>query len=321
MPKHLQVNDNPIDGNIVEFGTNGFATNSGYRVSDILNNSASSLDWSQNITTDSSTPVYGTFGFGYTAESSATSKLIIPTTADENDRIGAATDDSSMLLIELDDTTPYFTLIESQSVVLRYDTSKAQWLVENSHLPTMDTSSTTIYVDGFAANGGDGSILLPFNSLITARDTVIGSGTAQNPELAGIVIKVTAGNFIYSGSDNFWIEGVTYDFDEGVVMDINSGSGYSFDNSISTSNPSQFFITGSLSWQTNQQNCGFIYAEGRDQGGSGSTNWARITATFNSGRNFFNTGNDKAVPIITTSCPTVSTSFNNAFTTSWRFYI
>jgi hypothetical protein len=318
MGKHLQVTGPQTDGNLVQFGTNGFATDSGLSLGDLFNG----IVWSGNLLLDSNNPVYATSGIGYTAEGGVTSKLIIPNSSFQDDRIGAAADSDSALMIELADTTSYYNLTENQSIIMRYDESKSEWLIENSYLPvTQNTGLTTFYVDGFATDGGNGSITLPFNSILDARDATIGSGTAQNPDIDNVIIRVVSGVFQIDSTENLFVESTTYEFSDGVIVEsvATSGTNYLFDNRISTSNPSNFNITGDIEWFTNNKDCGFIYADVRNQGSpTSSTNYCYIGATIKSAtNNYDNSGADPlgsaSIPIIKTGTESTNISHNNAY--------
>jgi len=292
--------------------------------------SSTAVEWSENVT--GATPVLAVVGKGYTIEASgvtATLEMPDPISAippADGDLIGVTVDDVSTAVIVTEENGSNITsLVVNQSATFRYDISLNQWLIIASHLPVEAAAGTTFYVDGFAPSGGDGSLTLPFNSLVDGRDAVIGSGSATVPEFDGAIIKVVSGVFEYAASVNFFVEGITYEFSDGVTLEATTGSGYSFDNSsgvtTESTQSSEMNITGDLVWFTSNKSAGFINAQGTDRGGAGtgtSTDWRKITANFNTATSFYDNGGadplgSAAIPVISTQCDGSGVNVNNAY--------
>lgn len=239
------------------------------------------LDWSQDLM--DTTPVLGEKGYGYTAEGSVVSRLMLPTIAESNDRIGASSNETSSMEVTIEGSgDTFFVVGAGQSVIFRYDISLNSWMIESSHTPFEQTSSTTVYVDTFAALGGDGSITLPFNHILQARDHIIGTGTASNPQIAGATIISVAG-ISDVNDENLFIEGCTYVFQNNSGC-LHTGSGYLFDNSIAN-NTSRFYVRGDMNYTTTSLNCGIVRSVGNNISGDNSTIFRQIDIEFNNAIN------------------------------------
>lgn len=222
--------------------------------------------WNENIT--NVTPIIGVNLKGYVVEGAITGVIKLPngtiSSPVNGDKIGIATGPAAGATILLDNNVNYYNLISNQSIIFRYDQSLNKWLAESSHVPLIQGSSTTIYVDGFAGNGGNGSITLPYNNLISARNIVIGNGDIQNPQFLNYTIKVIAGNFTvkHQISGGLFVNTLTYDFDKTVKIIYESNAlasnpTYLFDNSLGTIG-SRFYIKGEGNFEFSTVGGGFI---------------------------------------------------------------
>lgn len=252
---------------------------------------SSGIDWSNNIV--DATPVNAVKDNGYTAESGGITNLVLPdntsiTPPSNGDRIGASSDSSSIMSVTLEGGSNYISLTPNQSIIIRWDSSKSAWLIVSSYLPSDVTTSDNFYVDKFAPDNGDGSVTFPFNNLISARDAVIGSGTAILPENEGVIINVTSGQFTVT-NNNLYIEGTSWNFSEGVSI-VHTGTGYLFDNSITPENIVSLkvgYILGEVEYSTSSPSCGFIFSKPVDSntGTSASNRGRKIEASFKSAIN------------------------------------
>lgn len=86
------------------------------------------------------------------------------------------------------------------------------------------------YVDANNPEEGDGSVINPFQTMQLAIAAVIGTGNRTFPENPDIIIKVATQ--VYSISENIFINGITWEFNDGVIVNYNENAGYLIDTVI-----------------------------------------------------------------------------------------
>ena len=137
---------------------------------------------------------------------------------------------TARLHIEATGVTEGFRLVDGNQTdgyVLTSDASgNASW-------QAMSTQSglKVFYVDGNNGDVGDGSIFNPFQTIDSALDAVIGTGTADAPEITDATISVAGAS--YSTNRNLIIRSTNYEFATGAEVNY-TGVGYLFDSSVLT---------------------------------------------------------------------------------------
>jgi hypothetical protein len=118
-------------------------------------------------------------------------------------------------------------------------------------------NSKTFYVDANNTDGGIGTLFSPYQTIDAAVNTVIGSGSANAPEIQNATISVAGGT--YSTGLNLAVKGLTYTFSAGVVINY-TGSSYLFDNKVISSGDDRLVVNGRGTFQT--ETGGIIYSQG-----------------------------------------------------------
>lgn len=122
-------------------------------------------------------------------------------------------------------------------------------LVSQVLLQTQNTGSKVYYVDGNSTVVGDGSVLLPFQTLDEARIKIIGTGTVDTPEhqFAGIMVATAS----YLTNKNLWINNTSWIFSDGSMVTY-TGASHLFDSSVfPTELSGKFVVAGGAIFLTN----------------------------------------------------------------------